>query len=319
MENIKQNKILICLLLVSLIFITGCEYVPDSIKNINIPGLNEQQTIEDNQFQIGKEGLEINFLENKQSTIGEGSLFDINFELQNKGYSDITEGLYRIITEEQYVEIQKPTGVFLLKGKNKYMPQGETKRVTVQAKAGYVDEQITEFPIKTTIISCYSYETIASKAICIDPDINNLNKNKVCELNKLDISEGQGAPIVIKKIIPKMEFVHTGAIPSFEIYLENEGKGQAMAQEYLENACGSKQRASTDNYDLIEVEAILSNEILNCRPDKITVKQGKETKIYCEKTTPLKKLDTYFAPIQIKLKYGYMTSAYGDMKITKRT
>ena len=100
--------------------------------------------------------------------------------------------------------------------------------------------------------------------------------------------------------------------------MENKGEGQAIAQEYIEHACGSRPKVNTEKYNLIEVEAILSNELLRCRPDKITIKKGKETKIYCEKTTPLKKSDTYLAPIQIKLRYGYMTSAYGDMKITKR-
>ncbi len=316
-----KKIILLGTMMIFLMLITSCTYLPSDLpEKITSPFTKEKGMLgEETEYQTGTEGLKINFLkEARHQKIREGSLFDISFELQNKGNSNINEGLYRLITEDPYVTIERNYGAFILQGKNQYMPQGETKRITFSAKAGKIlQQQVYEYPTKATLVACYAYETISSKPVCVDTDIEGIKKDKPCRVEELNLAEGQGAPLVITKIIPAMQFSIEGPIPAFEIYVENQGEGQITAPEYIGAACGPKAREKNTDYDLIEVEAYLSNKKLKCTPQKINVKKGKEKIVMCEQTTALTRMDTYTAPLQVILKYGYLTSTYGDLIITK--
>lgn len=311
-----KNKIISLITL--LLFLTACTNMQTDFTQIQIPGFENKEITGEQEFQKGIEGLNIRFV--KEATakeIREGSFFNIIFEMQNKGYSDINEGLFKIITEEEYVKIEKNKGTIMLKGKNQYSPTGELKRLSIPAKAQQIDKNLKEMPIKTTMVVCYAYETILSEAICIDSDIEGIKKNKACTTQTVNFA-GQGAPVVITKIIPKINIRERGIVPEFEIHIENKGEGQVIAEQFIEHACGSKSRERIEDYDKIEISAELSNKRLKCSPSKITIKKGKEIKIICEQETALKKNDAYLAPLQIRIKYGYLTSAHGDLKITKR-
>ena len=306
-------------LIIIFIFLTACAYLPGDLESIELPKWGREQLFEEKEFQKGTDALSIRFVqEATPKDVRENSLFDIIFELQNKGYSDISEGLFKLITEEQYIKLEKDRGTIMLKGKSQYMPEGEAKRVKFNAKAGLIDENLMEFPVKMTMIACYGYETISAESVCIDPDVEGLKKDKACTPKEMILTGGQGAPVTITKIVPKMSFGTRGAMPEFEISLENKGEGQVIAQEFIEHACGAKPRERTQEYDQITVEAELSNQRLRCEPEKITIKKGKEVKVICEQETPLKRRDAYLSPLIIGVRYGYITSAFGDVAITKR-
>jgi len=154
--------------------------------------------------------------------------------------------------------------------------------------------------------------------VCIDPDIEGLQKSKPCFAEDLILPEGQGSPVAVTEIKPRIEFTEQGAMPMFEIYIRNEGLGQVISPDYIEHSCGPKTKTQTPGYDTIQVEAILSNKELTCTPKEIDIKKNEEARIYCEQTTPLIKRQTYNAPLQIKINYGYITSASGDVTITKK-
>ncbi len=310
----KLKKII---LMLTFILLISCTLQDIEFKS---PFQKQAKIEEFSEYQTGKQGLAIRFAEEAvQTKVRETSLFDLVFELQNKGFSDITRGLYKLITEEQYIRTERPQGVFLLKGKSPYNPMGEIKRINFPAKAGLIDqEQIYEFPVKTTLVACYAYETIATTGICIDPDVKGIKKDKACEMEEISLSDGQGAPVAVTKIIPRMEFTERGAVPTFEIYIENAGEGQVISENYIENACGSKPRTNIQDYNKAEIEVILSDKILTCEPSALEIKKYKETRIYCEQKTTTQRSAAYTAPLQIKINYGYMTSGYGDITIQKK-
>ena len=314
----KKENIIILLLLLS-----ACTYLPQDLQDIQSPfqtGREEIIGAEGIKYQIGIEGLNVKFV--KEATpkkVRENSLFEIIFDLQNKGYNDITQGLYKLITEEQYLKVEKNRGTVMLKGKSQYMPKGETKRIKFQVRTGTIDTTLIEFPVKMTLVACYAYETTATEQVCIDPDVEGLKKDKVCAPQDLLLAGGQGAPVAITKIIPTIEMREKGPIPAFEIFIENKGQGQVIAPQYIEHACGAKTITRSADYDTVEIEADISNQRLKCAPSKIKIKSGKETRVYCEQESPLTRRDAYLSPLQIRISYGYQASANGEVSIIKRS
>jgi len=311
-----MKKINITILISLLILLTACTY----LESIQLPKFGREDLPEKEEFQKGTEGLSIRFVqEATPQKVREGSIFDAVFELQNKGYSDINEGLFKLITEEQYIKTEKNRGTMMLKGKNQYLTKGEAKRITFHSKAGQIDETLTEFPVKMTMVACYVYEMAATEIVCIDPDFEGIKKDKACKAEEMTISGGQGSPVTVTKIIPHMTMGETGPKPAFEIYIENKGEGQVISPQYIEHACGAKSSERIKEYDQVEIEAELSNQILKCHPSKITIKKGRELKILCEQETPITRRAEYTAPLQIRIRYGYLTSTHGDITITKRS
>lgn len=315
----KQNLIKIIKILattIMLIFLVSC--TAEQIRE-NFSFMNKREQLETKEtLQEGTEALKIRFMqETTPSEIKEGSLFDIQFEIQNNGYNKISEGIYKIITEEEYIQIEKNKGNMIIEGKSKYLPEGETKIITARAKAGEIDTNIDKYPINLVMLACYGYKTTATTQVCIDPDLQGLKKNKVCQAEEKTITGGQGAPIAVTNIKPKIELTERGMRPSFEISIENKGEGQAINENYIQQACGAKQITNNEDYDTIELQATLSNIELQCTPEKIKIKKGKETKIYCQQTNPITTTDSYESPLQININYGYISSANGQVQITK--
>jgi hypothetical protein len=311
-KKIINKKNLITIL--SLLILISCTH----LDSMQMPTFESFQR-EIKEYQKGTEGLTINFVSQlTPNEISENSFVDIIFELQNKGFSDITEGIYKIITEEEYLRIEKKSGTILLKGKSPYFPEGEIKRIRITGKTNPIDKNLKEMPIKTTFFSCYGYKTILAESLCIDSDIEGIRKNKACTMREISFS-GQGAPVAITKIIPKTNIREKGTYIEFEIFLENKGEGQAISENYIERACGAKQIERGTDYDKAKITAELSNKRLNCEPSQFIIKKGKETRIVCTQETPLQKIDAYTAPINIEINYGYLTSSTADLKIIKRT
>ncbi|RLE48088.1 hypothetical protein DRJ25_00710 [Candidatus Woesearchaeota archaeon] len=318
MDDMIQTKktprtILAAILISTLIILTSCTQIQE--RATQYFNSRKENTQEQQMFQTGTEGLNIRFL-NIQPKIREGALFDIIFELQNKGYNDITEGIFKLITEKPQITTKKDRGSIILKGKNKYNPEGETKRIKFKAKAGTIEQNLAEYPTKATLIVCYAYENVATEMVCIDPDIEGLQKSKPCIAEDIILPEGQGSPVAVTEIKPQIELTEKGIRPAFEIHIKNEGQGQVIPPDYIEHACGPKQKTKIRNN--VQIEATLSNKELTCSPKEINLKKGEETTIYCEQTQATTKRQTYLAPLEIKIKYGYVISASGDITITKR-
>lgn len=299
----KKTIMLMALILI----LAGCTGINFRTKEtIKLPDIRE-----------GTQGIEIEYLaEMPPYEIFEGQMFEIGFELQNKGAEDVQNGLYTLGVNEQYVTmLDEKMNRFNVKGKSVYAPLGEQQRISIKAQANQLSGQLTKQ--STTIITnaCYEYLTSATILECIDTQPLKKEK-KVCTIQTIGKSGGQGGPIAVTNVEPKT-MPHTDSskiIPGYVIQIANIGTGQAIETQSVYDVCMGRS-VGKDNYDIVKVNAVLSNDVLNCEPAQITLRQA-DNKIFCKLDKGISKTaGNYQTPLTIDLEYGYMQTKPKTIRI----
>ncbi len=299
------------ILLITLgLLITGCQFMPTKQGQIAVPDIHS-----------GEKGITLAFLDNAPpSDIYEGGPFDIILKVQNAGASDVRGGMLIIGVEEQNIELISPNSErFDLAGKSVYSPEGTYDLIQFRAIAKKLGASATKsYTTTITVDACYTYQTAATATVCIDTDIFGLVKNKPCSVTTQKYSSGQGAPIsvitVVPKIIPNID--PEMVTPEFTISISNPGQGDAVASEKIYAACKGQQ-IGAENWNAIKISATLSDQPLQCIPETITLMPG-ENKAVCTLPSGISKtMGTYSAPLSVVLDYGYMTKKIKTMNILK--
>ena len=175
--------------------------------------------------------------------------------------------------------------------------------------------------------ACYSYATIASPSVCIDPDpYSTIKGKKVCEAKDITLSN-QGAPIAVVNVDEEAFATKT----QFRIIIKNVGGGEVMKNEVLfQDKCSPFGSSKVEREDIDKVYLInarLSNKELQCGPfaeGEVKSAQGfvrlvnGEGSITCE----LPKSDygsntAYISPLEIKLLYVYRSTAEKKVQIKR--
>jgi len=292
-----------------LLILAGCTGLNFKSKDtITIPDIRE-----------GTQGIEIEYLaELPPYEIFEGQLFEIGFELQNKGAEDVQNGLYTIGTNEQYITmLDEKMNRFNAKGKSIYAPLGEQQTISLKAQANKLSGPLTKQ--STTIITnaCYEYRTSATIIECIDTQPLKKEK-KVCTIQTTGNTGGQGGPVAVTNVEPKMtSHADTSKIvPGYVIQIQNLGTGQVIETQSVYEACMG-QSIGKENYDMVHVSAMLSNDVLNCEPAQIKLRQS-DNKVFCTLNKGISKTaGNYQAPLTVDMEYGYMQTKPKTIRILK--
>ena len=190
----KNWLILIGLLIVA--FLSGCSGVFTTNSGINQPD-----------FRTGTQGIEISLLENSlPATMYENTPLTLAFELWNKGSYDFLNGVYSVSYDPSYMTLDRSAGELPeLYGKSVENPTGEKRIVALLGTTKSLPSQLERITLPLVITACYEYSTIASPAVCIDTDILKQipSNKKSCAVKSLSFS-GQGAPIAVTSIVPRM-------------------------------------------------------------------------------------------------------------------
>ena len=300
----------------------------------------------------GFEGLNIGFLKNTPpDKVFEGDIFPVIVKVKNNGAYSVTENSKAVLSlgvEKDYTKslqllhkgkIEVSEGVsssaaFSLDGKSSINPIGSEDTVSYNIEAGKIDPQ-SEFHQSTVIATvCYPYETFLSSTVCIDTDVNNLRPaKKVCNAQDLFFPNGQGAPVAVTKIETRMlpaqlseQSPGSDRIkPQFLIYVENKMPGLVIKSESAKDFC-TKSDVSHDDYNIVYVDAALSNQQLTCQldtqqkdnlPGHIKLKDRKDI-IRCALEEGIdRNIDTYLSPLKVILRYGYTQSVASSYIIQK--
>ncbi|MBW2968991.1 hypothetical protein KY314_02650 [Candidatus Woesearchaeota archaeon] len=299
------------IIILTLIILAGCT---------GIPFLQNKETTILPDIHIGTRGITIDYLEQMPPyEIYENQLFEIGIELHNQGASDIQNAIYNTAVNNQLITLQdEQTKRFNLKGKSMYEPLGAKKRITTQAKTNKLEGQLSRQA--TTIITnvCYEYATKGTVITCIDTEPLK-KQTKVCKPVTQSISQGQGGPLSVVSVEPKI-IPHedsTKIIPAYVIEIQNLGTGQVIDKDMVYLACSGK-TIGKENYDIATINAMLSDQLLDCSTHKINLKQ-KENKILCKLSQGLSKTKgNYQAPLTIELNYGYIQTQPKTITIQKQ-
>ena len=177
----------------------------------------------------------------------------------------------------------------------------------------------TEFTFRAD--ACYYYETETGPSICIDPQPFS-TENKVCQVQDLTFSSGQGAPIAITRIDQEAFATKT----QFRITIKNAGNGEVAEPD--SSRC-STQTLGRDQIDKVRLDfARVSTTPLDCGPfidNSVKGASGTvrlisgEGSIICELPSGLysSSLTAYTTPLSIKLSYTYRTHTQRNLMIVK--
>jgi len=298
------------IVLLTLALLVGCAGVPRPEKEtIRIPEVN-----------VGTEGIVMDFMQNSPpAEVYEDTWIQGIINIKNKGTSDITNGYYSISTERQYAELiyDQAVGTFNIKGKSSFYPEGTEDRIEFRLKTKTLDPLTERYSTTLSFNACYPYQTSATLLTCVDTDIAGRVTQKTCTPRTETFSRGQGAPIAVTSIDPRM-FPHEDPqkiTPEFVITIDNLGKGEVVHPSQIIDACTGRPLGDINQ---VNVQASLSDNQLNCRPETLRLKKG-INKVVCrlDQGIPLT-YGTYNAPLTVKMSYGYIDNIVKNFAILKQ-
>ena len=303
------------LVFMSIISLSGCSY---SGSGDNSPS--------------GTKGLVMNIMENSIPTrIYENEPLYLQLRLKNEGSHDIRNGVLDV-TVDQYS--------FSIENKEQFRTielQGDSGNFEGEEKVQDIKLQSKEFAMEGTnahdasikINACYEYETFFQDVLCIDTDVRDIQAGKPCHTKAISGSRGQGAPVVVERVDPRISMGTNGARLTFDIYIKNSGSGTLLSEGAYERVCTSD--FTSEDFDRVKIKEIeistyaLSDGDIRCTShvsDEFNIFDiHSETKdsINCEVVEEIPySLGTYSTPIAITLSYGYLQSTQTSLKIEKR-
>lgn len=291
----------------------------------------------------GTQGLVAQFHESSTREItmcGEASVL---VDLRNAGAYEITRGQYTFLLDESAtVPLNEKVGEFSLEGRSEYNTYGGVAQIPLRLQNLGIPTQFESYDTPVVFMACYEYKTFASAPICIDPDVQGANRDKPCQVQPVMLSGGQGAPLAVSRVVPKMALSGGEVRPVFEIYLSHAGAGRVIHPSGVDIACGARREgyAPTDagfgslrTWEAYQQEGdpyrkYLSSEVfvsaniqdtrLNCGRDTVTLEKSGETRVVCESSLTYPASGGAFSSIlSVEVEYGYVNEVGMPLKITR--
>ncbi len=287
-------------------------FILSSCKSNNVAN----SPIKEIDFHTGTEGLVVDFVKGNPSDIVYVSSGKTDFysavSVENKGAYSVKNGYMNLLVEKGYVDFSSQIDLpqkFALEGKSTSSPDGGYLEGAYYLN-GILDTNSASKKTQISALVCYEYETQANANVCIDPDtVGRKTGQKICTVSDQSFS-GQGGPVVVTRIETRMIQKESSVIPSFMIYISNKGNGQVLNADLntIQSACGVKSVTvdKDEMWNVVQVEASLGLQKLDCATDSKLHFKNKEDFIKCELTSGIdKEQNAYLSSIQINLKYGY--------------
>ena len=333
MIKLKKNLVL-ALFLMLLISVSGCSGKKDVKKSLE-------------EIRTGTEGISLSFLPNNPpATIhvaDADTVFDVVLELKNRGaypqpdedkkqqvavyLSGYDRSILNLVVNQEDVNRLSTS----LEGKSNVNIIGGTDIVSFKGTITGNNLKVEKYEPTLLATACYQYFTTAGPSVCIDPDpYSTLIQKKVCEVNDISLSS-QGAPIAVTSIGEEAFQDKT----QFKISIKNVGSGDVIKKEaVIANKCDpiAQDKIGRDDVDKVYLEEVtIGGTELECSPFADgSVKGNKgnirlingEAYVVCELIK--QGYDAYrisktsfTTPLNIKLAYGYRTTAQRSLQIKK--
>jgi hypothetical protein len=222
-------------------------------------------------YHIGTEGVVVEFDKNNPISALENEEFGTVISVKNNGAHSIVDSYNPIVLRVDYddyrLEPVKNNALqqsILLHGRDIYYPVGDNNfyQYYFKAKLLTAGRQAAITTIKYSL--CYPYQTEFTTFACIDMK-NSQDTAVSCTAQEYDGNGGQGAPIMVSKIVPESSFQEGYLSPKFRIYIVNAGKGYPTASNTCAGISSSKLgESSTSISNKVSVSATLSGTPMIC-------------------------------------------------------
>ncbi|MBN1502822.1 hypothetical protein JW930_04710 [Candidatus Woesearchaeota archaeon] len=293
-------------------------------------GIGNNKNLQDAEIYKGKEGVAIEIIDNAlPSNVFENENFELLVRATNKGPISTSVKL-SVATEKPYLTFI--TGSYFqqrevqLEGKEPFQQIDDFEVEVFNIKGGQIDP-LSETHTGLVIVSaCYDYISKTFSDVCIDTDPHNLRPIvKTCSQSILSLTEGQGGPLVITSIEPRMLLQGDYIKPQFKIYLENQGPGSVTTYGNTNKMC-SNQEKDIEDYNTLDISDLKLNvagyteNLWSCVPEMIRLR-SKQDYVICSLKENVqgipKDRDPFLTPLKIELKYGYALTQTREVVIEK--
>jgi len=284
--KIKQSMPFLVFILIFLAAFSGCQTNGENPTNFN-------------PYQ-GTAGISLEFLKNAPPNQAyQGEQLSVVANLHNQGAYSVVKNssqddqIFFHLTFDNYYfrALTQEKGSIGLDGKNYYDQFGESRTLEFVLEAKELEGQ-RESPESQIIFNlCYPYHTKLVQDVCLDSDPFNLDqRKKTCE-SQTHTFTGQGAPIAVTKIEPRMSVRtddedNTFVSPSFTLTFQNKGTGNVISRTFekpLEDQCSIKNTGITEFGKTGKLDVRLSRRNLVCKPDVLNfVNNEAKTTCYVE-------------------------------------
>lgn len=282
----------------------------------------------DYEYRYGHDGLTIDFLDNTfSSEVYEDSVLFLGLEIENKGTTDVENAKIVVSTERDLIEEFDNVAYIDATGRSKFTDQGEVKIETLELKTKRIPVT-SEIDSRIRVDICYPYRTFLSTPVCIESDYEHEYDDKPdeCPPDEMSFTQGQGAPVVITSVLPKMIPSQNGITPHFEITVEDYGDGSVVNKANYELACSSQQYGR-ENFGVVDVGNIyLGNDKLECTKSVLKLEKIQRGNEYYEVNRAvikcigqeIQKMEPFVSNLRIDLTYGYKDHIEDYVTIVKK-
>lgn len=287
-----------------LIFLVGCDFAGFGSPQPQIPKITD--------LLVGTQGVVSNFISLPDKILMCQSM-DVVVEMKNLG-ADVGEGDFVFIVEESVLKPEaSKNGKFKVEGKTQYSPQGETIRKSLKVKSQSLPSQLETINTPIIFQACYPYKTFLSAQVCLDAQKEG---RKACTPKILNFQNGQGAPVAITKVEPRMLPEGDGVRPVVVMSIANVGGGRIVTADQVFNICSGAKTEGIKNEIL--VSASLAGEVMECRPEKVPFDVGKDVQVMCTGRSVVK--DSSFETVlTAELSYGYVSTLTRQISVNRLT
>ncbi|RMD58377.1 hypothetical protein D6825_01055 [Candidatus Woesearchaeota archaeon] len=267
-------------------------------------------------YRSGNQGLALSFAPNlpPPTIIAEQrEPLQILVNVENRGTSTVGGGQDRL-----YLHGFDPniiTGIStqgqpirVLEGRGPYVQRGEFDTISFRARVTLPEgvDRIQQ-PIYAT--ACYTYETVATGQVCIDPNpFSPYAQQKVCTPSAINLGS-QGAPVAVQNV----NVIAQPGRTRFEITISNVGGGTVFDPNKIAQCNPNSPGLGPNDIDRVLVEEVSvsgQNIIDTCKP-RLREQRGlfplQSRTITCE-LEDIRGESAYITPITVKLRYGYKTT-----------
>lgn len=311
---VKPSHFIFACVIVLTLLLTSCgtDYFPGSSSSSNQIGKN---------YFVGKEGIKASFLSSAPpSKTYEGSIIDIQLALENNGAFDVlAEENNRVYLtysiDEYYLEKlnvplrnEQDINALSLKGKSYYTPLGDKIFLTLgsfRVSPFKNSFKLREVPLIVQL--CYPYNTYFSTEVCIDTNTDGSDfRVQACKSKSQTFNSGQGAPVGVTSVTPKMIPRGVTIQPEFILEIKNYGKGVVGAYD---SELGTNSCIDTEvPINQVSITGSLGNAELDCYPQVLKLIDGEGSVTCVWKTGVPDFSSNYLTSLNVNIEYTYSES-----------
>jgi hypothetical protein len=310
-----MKKAAVILSIIIMLVVSGCAGLPGRQKEPDIG------------YRRGSRGIVMKFLPNfPRPRMYDNEPFEVMLEIRNRGSYDVGFGYDRVYLSG--FDIGIITGIAVsgkpfstgLEGASQYNPEGGYDTIDFRGTIAPLQRKnIDSYPATILATACYSYKTIASENVCIDPDpFSPGAERKVCIPGPVGFGT-QGAPIAVSNV----DVEAAPRTTRFKIQISNVGGGTVFKSggDYLSKCSpyhsAGLQYNDVDYVTLSKVEVAGTVITSSCKPAdnqrNVRLTNGQAT-VFCE-LGGVRAGPTYTTPLTIELDYGYRSTITRSIEI----